>query len=356
MINKNKGEWSELYALLRLLDQGRIYASDGSLNRVDSIYFPIIKILRDESAEKNIEYIVDETNKSINICYNGSYLKTLPQTVFRQEADELLKAISIGGSRAFSIEKTEQFMKEICCDKVVAPSSDKTDITMQVKDVQTGFSPYCGFSIKSELGSAPTLLNASGATNFVYTLNNIDQSDADYVNGIIDGNKIQKRMQFLFEHSTVDFLQADNENLKNNLMLIDSRMSDIIAEALKIHFRDGITKCSDVIGRLEYDNPLGFPNGGYYEFKFKKFLCAVALGMKPSFKWDGKEEANGGYVVITKKGEVLAFHIYNRDFFEDYLLKNTKFERASTSRHGYAHVYSENGEFRIKLNLQIRFI
>ena len=39
-----------------------------------------------------------------------------------------------------------------------------------------------------------------------------------------------------------------------------------------------------------------------------------------------------------------------------YLLNNTKFERGSTGKHGFATLYMENGKRYINLNLQIRFI
>jgi hypothetical protein len=101
---------------------------------------------------------------------------------------------------------------------------------------------------------------------------------------------------------------------------------------------------------------MSFPIGGFYTYKFKELLCCAALGMTPATAWDGHDEANGGYIVVTSKGNVLAYHIYNRDFFKEYLMNNTKFERASTSRHGYASIYKENNKTYIKLNLQIRFI
>ena len=62
------------------------------------------------------------------------------------------------------------------------------------------------------------------------------------------------------------------------------------------------------------------------------------------------------YVIVKDNGEVLAYHIYNRDAFEKYLLNNTKFERGSTGKHGFATLYMENGKRYINLNLQIRFI
>ena len=42
MITGNKGEWSEAYALLRLLGLGRLYAADEKLNKIENMYFPII--------------------------------------------------------------------------------------------------------------------------------------------------------------------------------------------------------------------------------------------------------------------------------------------------------------------------
>lgn len=101
-----------------------------------------------------------------------------------------------------------------------------------------------------------------------------------------------------------------------------------------------------------------FVNGclGFYSYKFKKFICAAALGLMPARPWSGVEEANGGYIIVTTDGDLLAYHIYNRDYFETYLLNNTIFERASTRRHNYCSVYKENGHMYFKLNLQIRFV
>ena len=44
----NKGEWSEIYTFLKLLADGRLYAADSDLNRIDNIYYPILSILRNQ--------------------------------------------------------------------------------------------------------------------------------------------------------------------------------------------------------------------------------------------------------------------------------------------------------------------
>ena len=357
MITGNKGEWSEAYVLLRLLAQGRMYAANEHLEQIDNMYFPIIKILREEIKDRKCEYAVDDSNRKIDIYYNGQLVKSHSQAQFNSEADYLYDKIVEGGSRAFAIEHTEEFLKEIGCERLAAPSSDKTDISMQIYDINTGYSPVCGFSIKSEIGNAPTLINATGATNFIYEFEGLSDEQIESINAIDTRTKIRDRMDRIFnEAASVKFVKVNSSIFSNNLMLIDSRLHEIVAEALVCHYKDGLGTCKDVVAALEESNPLDFPAQGYYNYKFKELLCCAALGMTPATAWDGHDEANGGYIVVTSAGKVLAYHIYNRDFFKEYLLNNTKYERASTSRHGFASLYKDNGKTYVKLNLQIRFI
>lgn len=357
MITGNKGEWSEAYVLLRLLAQGKMYAADENLEQIDDMYFPILKILREEIENRKYEYAVNAQDRKIDIYYNGQLVQSHSQEQFCTEADYLYDKIVEGGNRAFAIEKTEEFLKDIGCERLAAPSSDKTDISMQIYDINTGYSPVCGFSIKSEIGNAPTLINATGATNFIYEVEGLSDEQIDSINAIDTRTKIKDRMERIFnEASSVKFVKVNSDIFSNNLMLIDSRLHEIVAASLVCHYKDGYTTCRDVVDALERANSLDFPVSGFYTYKFKELLCCAALGMTPATAWDGHDEANGGYIVVTSKGNVLAYHIYNRDFFKEYLMNNTKYERASTSRHGYASLYKENSKTYIKLNLQIRFI
>ena len=61
--------------------------------------------------------------------------------------------------------------------------------------------------------------------------------------------------------------------------------------------------------------------------KVKDLLVAVALGMEPNTKWTGLEDANGGYIVVKDDGEVLCYHIYDRNKLRNYLFRNTKFDK-----------------------------
>ena len=117
-------------------------------------------------------------------------------------------------------------------------------------------------------------------------------------------------------------------------------------------------KVAHLLDKLNSKNPIKYDDKSeqpFYEYKIKRLLSDVALGMTPSSTWNGIIDATGGYLVVKEDGDVLCYHIYNRNEFETYLLKNTKFETASTSKHGFGSVYNEKGKSYIKLNLQIRF-
>lgn len=55
----NKGEWSELYAFMKLLSQGRVYAANERVEKIDEVYYPILKIMREEVKGENIDYVID---------------------------------------------------------------------------------------------------------------------------------------------------------------------------------------------------------------------------------------------------------------------------------------------------------
>lgn len=338
MFKGNKWEWSEVYALLRIMADEKIYATDSETK----------------------EYTAGEM---ISIYINGEKVKELPATEFESESVNLLNEInSKDFYGALSVESTQNFRDKILCYKILTPAIDKNDIMIKITDADTVYSPTIGSLIKSELGSYSTLLNAGKTTNFIYK---IVQNHSDFIreaNEIykVSGGKNHTNVRgriskIIEENGTLEYRNINNQIFEDNLVLIDSNMDRIIAETLLYFYKDGISNCNEMVEKLEQENPMNYGNVNAYRYKFKKFLTAVSLGMKTATVWDGLDEATGGYIVVTKEGNVLAYHIYNRNYFEEYLLSNTKYETASTSRHDFGEVYSENGEDFIKLNLQVRF-
>jgi len=337
-----------------LLADGKLFAADEQLNRIGNMFFPIMKIIREETRGLPYEYRTNSENAEIEIYLNDVQMLRLPASVFDIEANYLISEV-VNGSGAFEVSRTETFINSIYLSKLKAPTTDKSDISIQIHDVNTGFENIVGFSIKSELGSPPTLLNAGRTTNFIFNVEGLEAQHIDYINSIETRTKIIDRIKAILENGgQLLFDDMENATFKDNLVMIDSQMPAIVAEMLSGYYTEVSSSLSSLSGHVSQVNPL-LRSPEFYTHKIKEMLCAIALGMKPSTKWDGTDEATGGYIIVKTNGDVLAYHIYNRDAFRGYLLDNTKLERASTSRHDFGSLYEEDSRIKIKLNLQIRF-
>ena len=353
-ITGNKGEWSELYVLIRLLAEGKICSASEDLQKNADCYLPILKIFRTEEDSHKIVYVQNSSKSNIELYLNGTFVKKISVDELSKDAEYFYNAIVHGkGKGSFEIKNAEVMMENLKCKKIKAKSADKTDILMEVHDPFTNFNQVCGFSIKSDLGSPPTLFNASKSTNFKFEVLGLNDVEVNKINEINSKSKIKDRVKRIPELS---FVSVVNETFAKNLLFIDTQMEKILAEMLKIYYGENISECSTLASILDTRDFLGLGTKNLYPHKLKKFLCAVALGLKPTEQWNGTDEANGGYVIVKEDGEVLAYHLHNRDSFETYLLNHTKLETPSSSKHDFGNIYSENGKNFINLNLQVRFI
>lgn len=214
--------------------------------------------------------------------------------------------------------------------------------------------------IKSQLGNASTLLNASEATNIRYCVKGGIMSDED-LKQINEIKKQQPRMQALAERGYyLEFSDIEHSVFKNNLLFLDMCMPEFVARCLICNnWTNAVSSIKDAVEIVASNNPFGFNDDDvtyFYENKMKKLLLAAALGMTPAKKWKGHYDANGGYLAVREDGEIICYHFYNCNDVENYLYYSTRFESASRTRHHYGDLYrGEDGKVYIKLNLQIRF-
>lgn len=358
MITGNKGEWSEIYALFKLLSDKTLIPGNENIQKIPHVFYPIIKILRTET-NGNFEYSIDDD--IVLISGNGESLK-ISVEVFKENAIFLLNAIKASSDGTFPVPVIENFMHTINCMSIKASSSAKTDITIVIHDQRTNQQPVLGFSIKSQLGNPSTLLNAGKTTNFIFKIDgiNLSQTEIDSINSIDTRSKMKDRIEFVKKNGgKLSFVGTEQQIFSNNLILIDSLLPFIIANMLLDFYTSSNSRVIDLISRVEKINPLNFDitnQHKFYSYKTKRFLTDVALGMTPSKVWNGEYDATGGYLIVKENGEILCYHIYNKSEFENYLVNNTKLETASSGRHGFGVVYKKNDEYFFKLNLQIRFI
>ncbi|MDF3821189.1 HpaII family restriction endonuclease [Leptospira sp. 96542] len=354
MFRGNKGEWSEVYALLKLLGDGIVYSGNDDLTANKDLFFPIQRIVRNEN-EGIFEYEIKE--KMIEV-HGGQKIIKIPPKKILEISKQLFSSIQEADG-TFTLPDIEVFLHSIHCYSLKAKSVDKTDIRLFIHDIRTRLSHLLGFSIKSQLGSASTLFNSNkNGTNFKFLLSGeINDKTIQTVN---ETRKFYEKFEILRSlNIEAKFVEVKSSVFKNNLILIDSNLPEIIGNLVLQFYSSQDSTIAKLTETLTEKNPIRFDlNSGhdFYSHKIKRFLSDIALGFTPGKNWNGKYDANGGYLIVKNDGDIICYHIYDRTQFEDYMFNNTKLDTPSPNRHVFGNIYQENSNHYIDLNLQIRFI
>ena len=185
---------------------------------------------------------------------------------FKEKAKFLLDKIKVNKERTFSVPEIEAFMQSINCLSLKASSTAKTDITIVVHDQRTSQQPTLGFSIKSQLGSPSTLLNAGKTTNFVFKLTSlIDKTEIERINSMMvkrgtkESADLKGRVKAIYSNkSELNFFKPERQIFSNNLILIDSKLPEILSQIVYEFYSSDKSSVSDLVENTNTKNPLGF--------------------------------------------------------------------------------------------------
>lgn len=368
----NKGEWAEFYVMLKLLAEGKLYTANQFLQKNYKSYLDVLKIIRQECTSQVLEYVIDSDRAVVDVKEQGSdhLLASIPLLDFRIAASVLFTGIKDAkGSSVPAPDFVCDFAKVIYVSKPKAPAvqaykkqfGGKNDIFIEVRDGQTSIVSIMGFSIKSKFGQNPTLFNAGSSSQFMYKLSGCNDEYMSEFNAITEngGRGWAKCKEYLSRHGiTMEFSRTQNPVYESNLFLVRESMSKILAWCVKDRLIDSDSnyEVKETVERMIQANPLHVPNPQvYYEKAIKDFLMAGFTGMTAGKVWDGKEQVNGGYIVVMDDGDVLCYHSNDRESFRDYLYRNTFFEYVSTNKYLWSRIQKVDGEYFLPLNASVRF-
>ena len=174
------------------------------------------------------------------IVKNGEKEIRVSVLEFQKQAHFLLTKLKEKTNATFSIPEIENFINSFDSHSLKAKSSVKSDIRIVIHDQRAGTNPELGFSIKSQLGGASTLLNAGKTTNFIFKINNLglSQNQILEINEIETRSKIKDRIEKITELGGIlEFQKTESSVFGNNLVLIDSALPKIIAESLEAYLK-----------------------------------------------------------------------------------------------------------------------
>lgn len=379
-LSGNRGEWSEPYVVLKLLAEGRLAQADDNLQPSKTDFAQVLGVKRGD-----LEAVYDDGDMIV-FTYIDQYGRENTVMTKRElvevNANRLFKAIATIGAKdgAFSLPDIASELRRFGFARLTNPPPlkkknekvTKRDLTIHLQSIKLG-NARLGFSVKSELGAPPTLLNASEATNIVYRVKGLSAEDAEEINNISGSRKIMDRCAKIKQRATsIEFVRFSNSTFADNLDVVDSSLPGMLADLVKVHYfeqilqprkkaagqfreADRLDKAVEILSQSDAYKLK--PRADYCEIKIKKFLYDCALGLMPSTSWNGVDDASGGYVIVLPDGQLIALYVYNKNLFGKYLFENTIFERASTTRHKYMKLEpdGDTGDYLLKLNLQIRF-
>lgn len=353
----NIGEWSELLALATLLVNGGSYAADENQNPIDDLYFKVLQvIISSHDLQGELQYKISD-NK-IDIYENNELIDEIERSAIANHLEFFFQDLKNGKARkTFTLKSGIDLMKLLHKKTISAGSGEReTDFSLVIADTETGGpTPRFGFSIKSQLGQASTLLNSSGSTNIIYEVLPGQNASTSVLPDISESpsSHPQNIRRIIGAGYTLKFSGYQNEVFEENLSYVDSQLPEHLAIVLlESYVNDQIKSFAEISERVF---PVDKKTSEQPLFKLKEFLGAVSMGLRPSTQWKGNSSKFKGLMVVKDDGSLIFYYMNSRLNFEEYLFRNVRFERPSTKRHKYGALYAIGDSTFIKLNIQIRF-
>lgn len=327
----NKGEWSEAFVFLRLLQNPLIPAGDFSLEAIGGKYY-VAKSITLPNAEEKVFYPIQAT-------YESSTGKAVTAEEISNISAQILEQLRNTQTSAFSIPKAQNVLERLGLSSMKTSSLHKVDIQLELPSLGGGKDLNLGFSIKSQLGSASSLLNHSNATSIRF----------EAPNGYTFEN-----FRTMADPSDLIFRGFSNDTFQNNLEFFGSEFPAKLADLVKHSaFLPGVRTLDEELTLWAGDNGGGLAHEKI-KYQMKSFLRATALGMQPSRPWAGDLEGYGGYLVVKRNGGIMCLHLEQDDDFKSYLLKNSRFESPASGR--VSQPENVGATNLIAVPLQIRFL
>lgn len=342
--SQNKGEWSEFYAFLQLLSTNKIRVLDEDEEEASEL--AVARVIKDSVVfcEKDGRVLslpstpCSDNQKAVEVCTIATLKSCVTSLLAKMKKS----------SGTFAHEESERVASLMSVSVKSAASSTKGDLGVSFVRADTGIKSSIkkDLSVKSWLGSNPTLFNASKlGTKLIYRIEGVPDTFLEDLSKLGRRNlrgclkKIKENGgQFVFEG-------CGSANMKKNLDALAA--TDDVSFLVLEHYSEstGADSLAALTSKHSADRPR-------ITRAVAEFLRAAALGMTASKDWDCKTHAADNYLMVMRSGEL--FCVLGRGKLEEFLLSLAFIDTPSMSRHDFGYVYKKDGSWKIDLNFQIR--
>ncbi|WP_291529930.1 HpaII family restriction endonuclease [Bacteroides sp. UBA939] len=364
-----KRELGELYSFFRLLSDAKVSLGTPQGRGDEAKWWPVALIQREEHdgtrryyvEEKEIRIVSGEVGKDGLFVVAERGEMRIPREDFGGAAEVMLELLKTngGGDTIELPEGLEAFLDAINIYDLEAKTEDRTDFSVAFHHVEA---PLTGFNVRCRLSAMNPLLDGGRTANLKLEQTGVKFATptVNKVNALPESPMEVTERMLMIERlgGVLKYADVADKVFRCNLLMIDLHFPRMLAEMVRMMHLDGIARVSELTERIKEMNPLKIKDEliskhGFYEFKMKQFLLALALGMRPAKIYNGTDSAVEGILLVNAEGEVLCYHKWERQAFADFLYQNTRFEKGPVDKDKYGFLEKENGVYYFRLNVKI---
>ena len=348
---RNKGEWSKLYALVHVLVTGRLdaFMQTGAQNEYRVIGIEVGK----EGELKTFE--IDGDQVIVKNLEQGQSEVSISRPWLAVQCGHLIEEIMDEEKKgSYLSEVGDALVSSLSFDRMFTANT-RHDVRIIVEDLQDRSVIKIEIFVKSLLGSKPTLLNSSRATNLRYRINDeISTELLCELEGLSPTALVNELVQRDIE---IQFVSMDSR-LRKNLESIDLQLPGFLAAALLTSYSGIDRGFENVVSQTLVLNLLGMrfkKSEEIYHQMCDRMLQEICLGMTATSNWRTSETQRRGLIEVQPDGIPRLIELWSNSQFEKYLYKASKFETPSRAKFQFGELVKLDNQVFFDLNLQIRF-
>lgn len=369
MYSVTKRELGEIYAFFRLLADGKVCRGTSDVRPDAARPLPVVLVQREEHDGTRRYYIEGESVRMVSGAVDKEGVFTpapdkgeehFPREDFAAAADWVFRLLKeVPGEAVELPEGLEAFLDAVRIYDLEAKTEDRTDLSLVFWHRDA---PLAGFCVRCRLSPMNPLLDGGRTANLKFEQSGVKFAvpTVNKINALPESaTEVADRMLMIERLGGVlRYADVADRVFRCNLLMMDLHFPRMLAEMVRLMHLEGITRTSELTERIKALNPLKIKDElinkhGFYEYKMKQFLLALALGMRPAKIYNGTDSAVQGILLVDGNGDVLCYHTSDRQTFADFLYRNSRFEKGALEKDKYGFLERENGVYYFKLNAKI---
>lgn len=346
-------EWAKAYVLLKIISEGYIHFYEE--NSTEERAYPVSKLIRNDESGKTIYQLTPENV----LVKQREEIREFPRQKCKEAATEIYTTLKTPAEKDYSIATCEQIFDLLNYTWFHSTAENKCDFSVIYFDPEKEIAQRQEIIVHTK--SEWALLPANRATNLKYDIQNVKfaNPEVNRINRIDGEHEVRRRLIEINRlGGKLKYTIPENKFFLENLCMIDLHFPRLLAELTRLFYTTELFTIQELTEEIKKVNPYKIredliQKNNFYEYKVQQFLYALATGMRSTKRYRGYGSSLT-FAIIGKKGKISLLNPEMRPTFDGYLYQNAKLKIADCEAHKFGFIEKENGQWLIKLNVEIK--